>query len=152
MPMLLSPEEVGSLYNLHRSLMFFVNQRLRVLPDCPANPDEYSSLPPSTRLKVHDALFTHMDLIQSFVDETPAHLSHDDLGIILSWRHLVHGKFFVFRELNQHTVFLSTEKPPVAYGVMALSPSQSSRHARRTIPPTLCRSSLVWSTSSAVRI
>ena len=119
--MLLSPEDVGSLFNLHRSLMFFVNQRVQVLPDRPANPDEYSSLPPSTRLKVHEALLKHLDLIQSFVDENPAHLSHDDLRTVHSWRHLVHGKFLVLRELTKYTVFLSTEKPPVAYGVMALT-------------------------------
>ena len=38
-----------------------------------------------------------------------------------SWRHLVHGKFYVFRELKKYTVFLSTDKQPVAYGVLALS-------------------------------
>ena len=119
--MLLSPDDVGSFFNLHRSLMFFVDQRLQVLPDRPANPDEYSSLPPSTRQKVHDALLAHMNLIQSFVDENPAHLSQEELGIVLSWRHLVHGKFIVFRELTQYTVFLSTEDPPVAYGVLALT-------------------------------
>ena len=31
------------------------------------------------------------------------------------------GKFYVFRELKKYTVFLSTDKQPVAYGVLALS-------------------------------
>jgi hypothetical protein len=119
--MLLTPNDVGLFFKLHRSLMFFVKQRLQVIPDQPANPDEFSSLPPAARLKVHHALLKHMDLIQSFVDESPARLSQNELDVVLSWRHLVHGKFCVLHELKKYTVFLSTEKPPVAYGVLALS-------------------------------
>ena len=119
--MLLSPEDVALFFKLHRSLMFFVNQRLQVLPDRPANPNKYSSIPPSDRVKVHDALLQHMDLIQTFVDENPVQLSHDELDIVLSWRHLVHGKFFVLRELSKYAAFLSAEEQPVAYGVVALT-------------------------------
>jgi len=72
---------------------------MQVLPGGAANSDEYSSLPPSSRIKVHEALLGHMDLIRSFVDENPAGLTGDDLGIVLSWEHLVRGKFVVFREL-----------------------------------------------------
>jgi hypothetical protein len=38
-----------------------------------------------------------------------------------SWRHLVAGKFYIFRELKKHTVFLSSEDQPIAYGVTALT-------------------------------
>ena len=62
-----------------------------------------------------------LDLIQSFVDENPAHLSDDELDIVRSWRHLVAGKFYVFRELKKYTVFLTAEEPTIAYGVLALS-------------------------------
>ena len=34
---------------------------------------------------------------------------------------IIFGKFFVFRELKKYTVFLTTEEPAVAYGVLALS-------------------------------
>jgi hypothetical protein len=40
---------------------------------------------------------------------------------VRSWRHLVHGKFYIFRELAKYTVFLSITTPPIAYGVLALS-------------------------------
>ncbi len=119
--MLLSPEDAGLLFNLHRSLMFFVNQRLQVIPECPADPDEYSSLSPESRLKVHDALLKNLDLIQAFVDQNPAGLARDDLDIVLSWRHLIHGKFLVIRQLKKYAAFLSTAKPCVAYGVVALT-------------------------------
>jgi hypothetical protein len=119
--MLLTPSDVELFFRLHRALMFFVNQRLQVVPDRPENPDEFSSLPPETRLKVRDAFLNHLDLLQSFVDENPAHFSEDELNIVRSWRHLVHGRFYLFRELKKYTVFLSTEEKPIAYGVLALT-------------------------------
>src|SRR6516162_600380 len=119
--MLLTPQDVELFFKLHRALMFFVNQRLRVLPDDVASPEEFSSLPPEVRLKVRDAFLGHTDLIQQFVDENPAHLTGDELDIVRSWRHLVHGKFYAFRQLKKYIMFLSTDPQPIAYGVLALS-------------------------------
>src|SRR6516164_666536 len=119
--MLLTPQDVELFFKLHRALMFFVNQRLKVIADDVASPDEFSSLPPDVRLKVRDAFLAHTDLIQQFVDENLAHFTNDELDIVRSWRHLVHGKFYVFRQLKKYMVFLSTDKQPIAYGVLALS-------------------------------
>ena len=119
--MLLEPQDVELFFRLHRTLMFFVNQRLKVVPDKLATPDEFAALSPQVRLKVRDALNAHLDLIESFVDENPAHLSDDELDIVRSWRHLVTGRFYVFRELKKYTVFLTTTDPAIAYGVLALS-------------------------------
>jgi hypothetical protein len=119
--MLLEPQDVALFFKLHRSLMFFVNQRLKVVPDDVASADAFAALSPQVRLKVRDALNAHLDLIESFVDENPAHLPTNELDIVRSWRHLVHGRFYVFRELKKYTVFLSTTSPAIAYGVLALS-------------------------------
>ena len=119
--MLLESQDVELFFKLHRALMFFVNQRLKVIPDDLATPEEFSALSPQVRLKVRDSFLGHTDLIQQFVDENPARLSDDELDIVRSWRHLVAGKFYVFRELAKYTVFLSTTEPAIAYGVLALS-------------------------------
>lgn len=119
--MLLPPHELDLFFRLHRALLFFVNQRLTVIPDTLASPEQFAALPPGVRLKVRDALSDNLDLIGSFVDENPARLPDDELDIVRSWRHLAHGKFHIFRELKKYTVFLSTDTPPVAYGVLALS-------------------------------
>ena len=119
--MLLEPPDVELFFRLHRTLMFFVNQRLTVITDKLATPEEFAALSPGVRLKVRDALNANLDLIESFVDENPAQLSDDDLDIVRSWRHLVAGKFYVFRELKKYTVFLTTTDPAIAYGVLALS-------------------------------
>ncbi len=119
--MLLTPQDAELFFKLHRALMFFVNQRLKVIPDDVASPDEFLSLSPETCVKVRDALLQHTDLIQSFVEENPLHLTSDDLEIVRSWQHLVHGRFYVFRQLKKYMVFLSPDEQAVAYGVLALS-------------------------------
>lgn len=119
--MLLPPHELELFFRLHRTLLFFVNQCLTVIPDTLASPEQFAALPPGVRLNVRDALSANLDLIRSFVDENPAHLPDAELDIVRSWRHLVHGKFWLFRELKKHTVFLTTDTPHVAYGVLALS-------------------------------
>jgi hypothetical protein len=119
--MLLEPQDAELFFKLHRALMFFVNQRLQVIAENSANPDEFSSLSPEIRLKVRDAFLSHTDLIQAFVDENAVNLTDDELDMVRSWKHLVHGKFYIFRELAKYTVFLSTTNPAIAYGVLALT-------------------------------
>ncbi len=53
--MQLSLEDVQQFFRLHRSLMFFVNQRLGVLDEEVATPEAYSHLPLESRDKVHQA-------------------------------------------------------------------------------------------------
>ena len=118
--MLLTPDEADLFFKLHRSLMFYVNERLAVVPDI-GSPDEFSALPPEIRIEVRNAFLDETDLIESFVDENPSSLSDEELDIVLSWHHQVAGKFFIFRKLKRHTVFLSTNDPPTAYGVLALT-------------------------------
>lgn len=119
--MLLDRHDCELFFRLHRTLLFFVNQRLKVLPGDLATPEEFAALPPATRLKVRDALAANVELIDAFAAENPARLPDDELDIVRSWRHLVAGKFYVYRQLKAHAVFLSTTDPPVAYGVLALS-------------------------------
>jgi Domain of unknown function (DUF6398) len=119
--MLLEPQDVQLFFRLHRTLMFFVNQRLKVIPDDPATPEAFAALSPEIRLKVCDAFLGRTDLIESFVGRNSARLPDDELDIVRSWRNLVAGKFYVLRYLKKYTVFLSTDDQPVAYGVLALS-------------------------------
>jgi hypothetical protein len=119
--MLLSPDDAALFFKLHRALMFFVSQRLSVISDNPASPEDFAALAHEVRLKVRDALISQPGLIHSFVDENPAHFTSDELAIVRSWQHLVHGQFYVFRQLKKFMVFLSSDHQPIAYGVLALS-------------------------------
>ncbi len=100
--------------------MLFVNQRLKLVPDI-SSPEEFAALPLETRLEVRNAFLDEVGLFKAFVDENPASLSDDEMEIVLSWHHQVSGRFFVFRQLKKHMVFLSTDDPLTAYGVVALT-------------------------------
>jgi len=118
--MRLPPEDVQLFFRLHRSLMFFVNQRLNVIAVKVSTPDAYSVLPPTNRLEVHKALLGHMDLIDAFANENPSGFDETDLEIVRSWRNLVAGTFYAFRQLQEYMVFLTSTEPAIAYGVVAL--------------------------------
>ncbi len=118
--MLLSPHDVVLFFKLYRALLSFVNGRLQVIPDHLASPEEFLAVAPEIRLKVRNAFLGHTDLLQAFVDENPARLTSDELDIVRSWQHLVHGKFYVIRQLKKYMVFLSMTDPAIAYGVLAL--------------------------------
>src|SRR3954463_15868748 len=113
-------EDVDRFLRLHRGLMFFVNQKLKVIDDKVATPEAYSGLPPETRIKVHKALLDRIDLIDAFADEDPFHFDEADLEIVRSWKHLISGTFYAFRQRQPYMVFLSSTEPVVAYGVLAL--------------------------------
>lgn len=119
--MLLEADELALFFKLHRSLMFFVNRRLKTLPDKVATPNEFSALPPKSIGKVRDALSADLDPIDAYVDENPDRFPEDELEIVRSWRHQTTGKFYIYRELKKYTVFLTASDPAIAYGVLALS-------------------------------
>lgn len=119
--MLLPPDDLQLFFRLNKTLMNYVNQSLGVIPGTPDSLEHFAALPPDMRLQVRDSLIANIDLIQTFVEQNPAQLSDDELSIIRSWRHMIRGEFYVFRELKKHTVFLSTTSPMIAYGVLALS-------------------------------
>ncbi len=108
--MLLSLDEAELFFKLHRALMFFVNQRLKVLPGTIRDADEFSGLSPEQRLQVRDAFLDEMDLIEKFIDENPNDFTVDELEIVKSWHELVAGDFFIFRYLKKYAVFLSSER------------------------------------------
>jgi len=113
-------DDVDLFFRLHRGLMFFVNRKLRVLDQKVATPEAYSGLPPEARVEVHKALLDHTDLIDAFADENPFNFDEAGLEVVRSWKHLVTGTFYAFRQLRDHMIFLSSTEPVVAYGVVAL--------------------------------
>ena len=121
--MRLDPHDLRLFYKLHKALMFFVNQRLDVVENPLASPDQVAKLPPEDRIKLRDALVANMDLIDAFVSENPFKLPEDELEIVRSWKDLVAGKFYVYRCLKKYTIFLTTGEPVVAYGVLSLMDS-----------------------------
>ena len=118
--MLLLPQDAELFFKLHRALMCFVNDRLQIIPGI-GSPNEFSGLTLEERLDVRNAFLDEPDLIELFCNSNPFDLTDEELDIVLSWRHQVAGEFFIFRYLKKYAVFLATEEPPIAYGVVALA-------------------------------
>lgn len=121
--MLLSPDEADEFFRLHRALTWYVNAELRVVPDI-AGPDEVCRLSLEERLDVRNEFLERLDLIDGFAEENPARLTGDELEIVRSWRHIVAGQFYLFRQLKKYMIFLDAGDEghePVAYGVLAVA-------------------------------
>ena len=72
--MLLEPTDAQQFSRLHKTLMFFVNQRLKMITDPLATPEELAARPNADRIKLRDAFLTNLDLIETFDTENPFHL------------------------------------------------------------------------------
>lgn len=121
--MLLAPADADEFFRLHRTLMWFVNRELHVVPDV-LGPEAFGRLSPDERLDVREAFLERLDLIDAFARENPADLTDDELAVVRSWRHLVAGRFFLFRQLKRHMIVLDAGdegQEPVAYGVLAVT-------------------------------
>jgi len=119
--MRLSREDGLLFYRLYPALMFYANQKLKVVDKMSVEFEEYLAVPGELRLKVRDALHAHRKLIDEFVKENPANLAPDELAVVSSWKNAVVGTFYIFRYLKHCTVFLDDTSPPKAYGVLAVA-------------------------------
>jgi hypothetical protein len=119
--MRLSRAEGRLFYKLYPALMFFTNQKLKVVDKMASEFEEYLAVPGELRLEVRDALLVHRELIDQFVQENSAKLGSDELAIVSSWKQAVVGTFYILRYLKSYTIFLDDRKPPKAYGVVAIS-------------------------------
>jgi len=139
--MRLDPHDLRLFYKLHKALMLFVSQRLDVVENPLASPDQVAKLPLEDRIKLRDALVANMDLIDAFVSENPLRLPEDELEIVRSWKHLVAGEFYIYRCLKNYTIFLTTSEPVLAYGVLSLMDSFEDLLGPRL--PHLCKTVLL---------
>lgn len=115
-------DEGNLFYDLYAALLSFVNRKLKVSSGQFSDSREYTSTPPEARVAIRDALFAHRELIDEFVRDNPAKLTADNLEIVVTWKHAVVGKFYVFRYLKKYTVFLTSGgSPNKAYGVLGLA-------------------------------
>jgi hypothetical protein len=120
--MILPPHDSERFIRLYTSLLCYANRSLLVVPAAEfAGPTQFGLLSLDTRFDIREALLGKRKVLAAFVAENPYGLDEEDLALVDSWRHLVAGKFFVYRYLKKHTIFLSDTEPPIAYGVVGLT-------------------------------
>jgi hypothetical protein len=119
MEMRLSDEDIELFYKLYHPLLVYINKKLGIIKGLNSTED-MKKFSIEEINKIREQLYKEPELIDAFVRENPFNFSADELKLVSSWRNFIKGKFYVFRYLKNFTVFLDTNEPPKAYGVLAL--------------------------------
>jgi len=114
--MKLTKQDVELFFKLMWSLQNYVNTKLAIISDI-RTVDEYGQLSPSEKLDVRDALYDHIELIDSYVEENPHGLSPEELDIVKGWKNFQRGDYFIERFLKNYAIFIGKGK---VYAVSAL--------------------------------
>ena len=117
--MRLSPEDVGLFYKLYPALLLFVNSRCQV--EDVATVDQLMYLSADKRWAIREAFVENNNLIDEFVEINPEGFTSEELEIVSCWKKFVKGRFYLFRQLKKHAIFLTVEEESKAYGVLAIS-------------------------------
>ena len=106
-------------YAIFRPLLFYVNARLNLVSGL-HDADETTQLPVAEVQQIRQALWRDNQLRGDFIEQNPANLSGEDLMIVASWNDRRAGKFFVFRHLKSHSIFIDDRSPARVYAVHGL--------------------------------
>jgi hypothetical protein len=107
-------------FDLYHHLLLFVNEETHIFPKIfTVNGLREIS---SQQLKtLRQVLIDQNDFFDIFISKNPFKFSKHELQIIDSWKRWIVGRFFIFRETEYYTIFLSNIKPIKAYAVLALN-------------------------------
>lgn len=114
--MLLSQDDAALFFRLMWGLQFYVSQQRQLLPNINSF-EEYMVLPSAEKFAVRNALWEKPELIDAYVRENPDGLAPEELSIVGKWKGFIQGKFYIFRYLKNHAIFLGESK---VYGVLGL--------------------------------
>ncbi len=114
--MKLSTQEADLFFELMRSLQFYINKRLKLIPQ-PASPADYKNVDLQDRLVLRDTFYENITLLDDYLKENPQKFSRENLEIIASWKKFQKGRFIIERFLKRYAVFIQDD---AVYGVVAL--------------------------------
>src|SRR5215831_12535741 len=117
--MRLPASEVARFYMLYPAVLLYANQQLGLARQVTTIP-QLMAMSEEEQAALRAAFYEHRELIEAFVHANPQGFSDEDLALVASWKHFVHGQFYVFRHLKPYMVFLEASDTPKAYGVLAL--------------------------------
>lgn len=114
--MLLSHDDAAQFFRLMWGLQFYVNQQRQLVPNVDSG-EAYARLDSQQKIVVRDALWECSDFIEAYLQANPDKRSDEELMLIGKWKGFVAGKFYIFRYLKDHAVFM---KDSHVYGVKGL--------------------------------
>ncbi|MHB8627427.1 MAG: hypothetical protein ACYDBJ_09100 [Aggregatilineales bacterium] len=120
--MTLEKSEVNRFYSVWVAVLYFVNQRLKLVRSFPEKWTQ-KPIPGDLAYKLREAFWADDTLRQVFLAENPAKLSADDLAMAASWEYHIKDHFFIYRHLRKYSVFLGGKTSTHVYGVIGLNDS-----------------------------
>lgn len=118
--MKLSVEDAHLFFKLMMPLLAFVNNKLKILPDVSTSKD-LEKAPLEEIVKVREALYENINLIDSFIDQNPEDVPLKDLAIVAKWKDFLKADFYIERYLKHYAVFISDKNK--VYAVLSLRDS-----------------------------
>lgn len=136
----LSREDADLFFKLMWAAQFYINDHLKLIPEAPSV-EVYKTLPQEKKVTVREALYQHIDLLDSFIAENPANLTPAELAIVSGWKGFVADDFYILKFLKRYTIFVSAKNEKV-YAVLGLYDTiEDIFYGRR--PPILIRTVLL---------
>ncbi len=140
--MKLSPEDVALFFKLMWPLQLYVNRQRNILPGVDTI-EAYVKRSQDDKFQVRNNLYEHIDLLDGFVAQNPAHLSADELAIVQSWKRFVAGDFYIERFLKSGAILITASDPPRVYTVLGLTQSLEEILAYAYRPPIMVKAVLL---------
>lgn len=117
--MQLTQSEADHFFSLFKPLLIYTNQKFQA-SNFLNKPEDIEEYPFEETVKVRNKLYHNPKLFDKFIEDNEEKLSNEDIRIIKSWQKFLPGKFYLFRYLKKYTIFLTTDEPYKAYGVLSL--------------------------------
>jgi len=82
---------------------------------------DISGLPLEKKIKIRDALYNRREYIDEFINnQSTQEFNSDELAILKSWKHFEKGKFFIYKHLKMHSIFLDDSGKGRAFAVSGI--------------------------------
>ena len=117
--MILTTEQALRFYRLWIPLLDYVNQKHRVDQSLYGMTSP-KGLPIASIKKIRDKLWSDRQLIDSYVQHNPNHLSDADLAILMGWKNAIVDSFTVLRHLKSGSIFIPMSVMDAAYIVSGI--------------------------------
>ena len=120
--MCLPSTQVSQFYRLWLPLLNFANETLQVIPSFFVKGAK-NKVDFENAIKVRDALWENVKVLDQFIQSNPFQLSADEISIVDNWRHHRQGKFIIFKALKKYAIFISQDENEEVYAVKGLKSS-----------------------------
>ena len=129
--MRLSPADAKLFMSLMLPLQWYVNQQAQVLSEIKTF-EAFCETEVEEKIQVRDYLFSHIELIDQFVQDNPNDIEEESLSIISGWKNFVREDFYIERFLKKNSIFIGASDN--VYAVLGITDAPADFIDKRNLP------------------